>query len=110
MNRRWALQVGSLAWAAGGAGFALSSLRGVNGDARLLLAAASVAFPLAALGAAFSLQFGYDRWAGLLLLVSVATPTYFAYILNGPALVAGVALMARPNRVLGTDKVPATVP
>jgi hypothetical protein len=39
-----------------------------------------------------------DRAAGVLLLVSALTPTYFAYVLNVPALVVGLYLLIAPRR------------
>ena len=100
MDRRRVLQIGALAWAAIGALVALASLGNVNADARLLVGAFSVAGPLAAVGAAWLLGRGADRGAGALLLVSVLTPTYFAYILNLPALVIGLALVVAPHAML----------
>lgn len=56
------------------------------------MAVASAAFPLAA-GAA-SLALGRERYrlAGVLIVASAATPTYFAWGLNIPALIVGVVL------------------
>jgi hypothetical protein len=65
-------------WAVTGAGVAAVSLPAVNGDARLAVGLASGVFPLCALAAAIALRHGADRIAGLLLLLSVATPTYMA--------------------------------
>jgi hypothetical protein len=99
---------GSLAWAVAGAIFALSSLPEVNADARWLVGVASVVFPAAAVLAAMALRRGAIRWAGLFLLVSVATPTYYAYPLNIPALVAGLILLAAPSIVEGSRGGPVT--
>src|SRR2546423_13974381 len=95
--RSRAFAIGSCLWAVTGASIAVASLANVNGDARVVVALASVAFPLCALGAAVALRRQHDRLAGLLLLMSVATPTYFAYAVNLPALVVGVALMVSPG-------------
>lgn len=100
MGRRAVLEVGALVWAGVGAAVALGSLGEVNSDARLLVGAASVVGPLAAVGAAWLLARGADRTAGVLLLVSVLTPTYFAWVLNVPALVVGLALLAAPRAVV----------
>lgn len=101
MDRRQAIAVGSLVWAVTGAVIALSALATVNAEVAVLVAVASVAFPLAAVGAALSLRVGRDRLAGALLLLSVATPTYFAYIFNLPALVVGLALLIAPAATVG---------
>ena len=100
MGRRRVLEVGALVWAGLGAVVALGALDEVNDDARLLVGAASVLCPLAAVGASRLLARGADRAAGVLLLVSALTPTYFAYVLNVPALVVGFALLAAPRAVL----------
>lgn len=100
MSRRRALQIGALVWAGVGAAVALVSLGGVNEDARILVGSASVVGPLAAVAGACSLRRNADRLAGAALLVSVLTPTYFAYPLNVPALLVGLALVAVPNAVL----------
>ena len=100
MDRRRILQIGVLVWAAIGASVALASLGSVNADARLFVGAFSVAGPLAAVGAAWLLGRGADRAAGALLLLSVLTPTYFAYVLNLPALLLGLALVVAPHAVL----------
>jgi hypothetical protein len=98
------LIIGSIAWAAVGAIVALSQLSEVNADARWLVGVASVIFPGAAVLGAMALRRGAIRWAGLFLLVSVATPTYFAYPLNIPALIAGVVLLAAPSIVDGSRR------
>jgi hypothetical protein len=106
MDRRRIVQFGSTVWAAAGAGVALASLSRVNDDARVLAGLASVVFPMCALCAAMALGRRHDRLAGLLLVVSVATPTYFAYPLNVPALVVGLTLLVSPRSALGDG--PAT--
>lgn len=99
MTGKRAVETGSIAWAAVGAGVALAALSDVNNDARLLVGVASVLLPLCAVGAALLLRRNQPRAAGLLLLFSAATPTYFAYVLNIPALVAGLVLLAAPALV-----------
>ena len=99
-RRRRVLQIGALVWAVVGASVALLSLGNVNADARLLVGVFSIGGPLAAVGAARLLGVGAGRAAGALLLVSVLTPTYFAYVLNVPALLVGLALVAAPQLVL----------
>ncbi len=100
MDRRRIVELGSLVWAVSGALIALASLSDVNDDVRVLVGLASVVFPLCALCAAVMLRRRHDRLAGLLLVVSTATPTYFAYPLNLPALVVGLALLASPGIAL----------
>lgn len=100
VSSRRVLEVGALAWAGVAVVVALGSLREVNSDARLLVGAAAIVGPLAAVGAARTLARGSDRLAGVLLLVSVLTPTYFAWLLNVPALVVALALLAAPRAVL----------
>lgn len=100
MIGRGALQIGALAWAATGLVVALTALGDVIPDAPVFLVAASVAFPLSAALASTALARQRDRTAGLLLLVSVATPTYFAYVLNLPALLVGLGLLLAPRRIV----------
>jgi hypothetical protein len=97
MRRRRSLEIGSTLWALLGAAIAITALGDVNADAKILVGVASVLFPLCALGAAFELRHQRDRFAGVLLLLSVATPTYFAYPLNLPALVIGLVLVTKRN-------------
>lgn len=89
-----------MAWAVVGLVVAHGSGAPAGVGAGLLLVAASVMFPLAAAGASVALAAGRDRAAGFLLLASVATPTYFAWVLNVPALVVGLALLVchEPSR------------
>ena len=61
---------------------------------------ASILGPLAALAAGILLGRGMDRIAGVCLLISVVTPTYFAYPLNVMALGVGVALVVFPRWLL----------
>lgn len=99
--RRRVVRSGSLIWAVVGAAVALSALPTVNADARVLVGLASIIFPMCALGAAVALGRRRDGLAGVLLVFSAATPTYFAYPLNLPALVVGLALLTSPAVVLG---------
>ncbi len=96
---RQVVTVGSAAWAVAGALIALVSVPNSTPDARWLVRLASVVFPAAAAAAAVALRRGAIRWGGVLLLVSVATPTYFAWPLNVPALVAGLVLVLAPSAV-----------
>ena len=97
---RRVLIIGSVVWAIMGALVALSQLSQANPDARWLVGGASVVFPAAALAGAMALRRGALRWAGALLVVSVATPTYMAYPLNLPALAAGLWLLFAPTRAV----------
>lgn len=101
--RRW-LEIGAVVWAVIGGTVALLSLATVKSDARLVVGLASVGCPLAAASASVALSHHRERLAGLLLIVSVATPTYFAWALNVPALVFGVMLLAMPNTLLGSPR------
>jgi hypothetical protein len=107
MTRRNAAEFGSIVWAVGGAGMAMSSLGQVNDDATVFVGAASALFPLCALAAALALHFRHDRIAGLLLVASAATPTYFAFAVNVLVLVFGIVLVARPALILGPRNQPA---
>jgi hypothetical protein len=93
-----------MTWAVIGAAVALTSLMGVSPDARILVGIASVAFPLAAAFASSAVARHHDRTAGLLLLVSVATPTYFVSVLKVPALLVGLAVLLNPNWMVKTPQ------
>jgi hypothetical protein len=72
-----------------------------NDDARLLVGLASVVGPLLGVGAAVQLSRHADRSAGVLLVLSaLLTPTYFAFVINIPALLIGVTLAVAAHRVL----------
>jgi hypothetical protein len=101
MGRRAAVELGSILWAITATAVAAQALPDVNADARMLVGLASVIFPLCAFAAALELRRRADRLAGLLLTLSVATPTYFDYVLNLPALIVGLALVAVPSVTLG---------
>ena len=91
---RVAVSILGVVWATLGLAIAFTALGSVNADARPFLAGASVVFPLAAFGAAFAASRNRLRLAGALLLVSVATPTYFALALNAVPLVIGILLVS----------------
>jgi hypothetical protein len=93
------MTVGAVLWAIVGFAIAMSALPGVNQDARVLVTTFSIAGPLCAVGAAWLIHTGQLRRAGLLLVISVATPTYFAFALNISALVLGTALIVRGSRL-----------
>jgi hypothetical protein len=84
---------------------AIASLGSVNDDARLLVGGLTIACPAAAAVASYALAGHRDRVAGVLLVVSVATPTYFFWIVNLPALVVGLALLVAPTAVVRGSEV-----
>ena len=100
MVEKWVLQVGAVLWAMGGFAVAAISIVGVDGGVPLLVLVATVLFPLCSLLAGLAIAHDRPRWAGALLLLSVATPTYFAWVLNVPALVVGAALLVAPGRTV----------
>ena len=79
-------------WAVVGLAVAVLSALSAGGDVPALAWVASVVFPLCAAAAAVALRYGRFRTAGILLVVSAATPTYFAWVVNVPALLYGMAL------------------
>jgi hypothetical protein len=93
-----------LVWALAGALVAFSALPDVNDDARVLVGVASLLGPVAAIAASAALSRHRDRWAGLLLVVSVITPTYFAWLLNVPALLVGLILLVAPKLAQGDPR------
>jgi hypothetical protein len=105
MIPRQAIRVGAIAWAAAGAAVALLSFASVNEDARVIVGYATVLGPLAALLASTAVARRQDRRAGLLLVISVAIPTYFAWVLNVSALVVGLGLRAAPTAVIRQRRV-----
>lgn len=101
MTRGQMVQAGTLVWIVAGGAVALGSLGDVNDDAQLLVGIASVVGPLLGVGATVQLGRHADRSAGVLLVLSaLLTPTYFAYVINIPALVVGVMLALAAHRVL----------
>jgi uncharacterized membrane protein YeaQ/YmgE (transglycosylase-associated protein family) len=109
MIERRVLLVGSLVWAVVGLSVGLGALRSTETDARFVVLAACVVGSVAALLASVSFAKRRDRLAGGLLLVSVITPTVFAWILNVPALLVGLAVLTSPvfvvrdRRILNAD-------
>ena len=97
---RRALIAGSIAWAMVGVAVALTPLRALNEDARLVIGAMGVLFPSCAGAAALALRQRRDRLAGGLLLLSVLTPTYYLYVLPIPALIIGLVLVTLPRALL----------
>ena len=79
----------------------------VSTDALVLVGAASVVLPLAAFLAAIAAAHDRLRAAGALLVLSAATPSYFAWVLNIPALLAGVVLLAAPGMIVKRSRAPA---
>ncbi len=83
-----------------GFAIALASVAAVDREARVLVGLASVVFPLCAVLAGVAVARGNSRVGGVLMVLSVATPTYFVWPVNLFALVAGVALVLVPRRTL----------
>ncbi len=102
--------MGALLWAMVGLAVALPSAAMVNLDARVVVGIASVAFPACAALAALAVAKGRLRMSGLLLVLSAATPTYFAFLLNLPALVVGTALLVVPGLTVRSGGAPSDVP
>jgi hypothetical protein len=101
---RRAVGIGALVWAVVGALVAFAGISDVNADARLLVGLASGLGPLAAVAASIAVGRRRDRWAGLLLITSVITPTYFAWVLNVPALLIGLILLISPRVAVGDSQ------
>jgi hypothetical protein len=99
---RQVVRLGAIAWASAGVVFGVASIRSVNTDARALVIAASAIGPGAAFMASRALDQRRNRHAGWLLLLSVLTPTFFAWVLNVPALAVGLLLVVAPQVV--TDR------
>ena len=97
MIERRFVQLGAVTWAAVGLAVGIAEMARVNEDARALFLAAAIVGPASALLASDLLRRGHDRAAGALLVVSVVTPTVFAWVLNVPALVVGIALLLNPT-------------
>lgn len=110
MDRRLLVQAGSLVWAVVGAAIALPALASMDEGAVLVVGAASILGPFAAVAASWLAGRRGDRSAGAFLVISVFTPTYFAALLNLPALVVGIVLLAAPGKVLSdrSDIAPAS--
>lgn len=78
----------------------LTALPSVNPDAVVMFAVACVVGPAVALFAAIALHHQRDRLAGMLLVISVVTPAVFAWPLNLVALLAGLAIVIAPSKVI----------
>ena len=102
MLDRQVVRLGAVAWASAGVVLGVASLGSVNSDALALVIAACVIGPGAAFIASWAVDHGHTRRAGWLLLLSVVTPTFFAWVLNVPALVVGLLLVIAPQMV--TDR------
>jgi hypothetical protein len=102
---RRTLTVGAIVWAVLGFIVGLTALPDVNPDAVVLFAVACAVGPLAALFASLALRNLRDRLAGLLLVISVVTPAVFAWPLNLAALVAGLAIIISPSKVIADRRV-----
>ena len=100
MIEKRAVQIGATAWAMVAFTVASVSLPNVSTDALVVVGTASVLLPLAAFLAALAAGQDRLRVAGALLVLSAATPTYFAWVLNIPALLAGVGLLAAPEIIV----------
>ena len=100
MIEKRAVEIGATAWAMVAFTVAVVSLANVGTDALVVVGAASVLLPLAAFLAAIAAALDQLRVAGALLVISAATPTYFAWVLNIPALLAGAVLLAAPGMIV----------
>jgi hypothetical protein len=78
-------------WAIIALGIALSA--DVEPDARWIVLPLSVLGPAAAATAGGLVLRGQDVWAGMALVASAATPTYFAWPFSAVAFAAGLTLM-----------------
>ncbi len=76
------LSVLAWGWAVLGATIALPQISRSTPDSRLLVASASIILPASAVAAGFALRHRRIWLACLLLALSVATPTYFAFVFN----------------------------
>lgn len=92
--RHRGLAVGCAVWAVVGLLIASAGFGTINEDARLLVLGAAVVGVGAALLAALLLLRERPRWAGVCLVASVVTPTWYAAIINLVPLVVGLALLS----------------
>jgi hypothetical protein len=99
MLDRQMVRLGAIAWAAAGFAVGIASLSSINADALPLVLAACLIGPGAAVMASRAIDRRHNRRAGWFLLVSVLTPTFFAWVLNVPALLVGLLLMLAPQVV-----------
>lgn len=88
------LAVGCAIWAILALAIASMGFGSVNSDARLLVFAATAVGVGSAVLAARLLLRGRSRWAGLCLVISVVTPTWYAAVLNLVPLTAGLILLS----------------
>ncbi len=93
MTRR-IVSAGCVVWAVVGLTIAAYGWPQVNDDARLLVGSAIVIGVGAAVAAAVLAGRGAGRWAGLCLVISVITPTWFAVVVNLAPLVVGFLLLS----------------
>jgi hypothetical protein len=100
MVERRVVEIGAIVWAIVAFIVAAGSLAQVSPDALPVVGMASVVLPLSAVLAAVAAAHGRLRVAGALLVLSAATPTYFAWVLNVPAVVVGVLLLATPGMII----------
>jgi hypothetical protein len=107
MIERRAVQAGAAVWAVVGFSVGFVALRDATSTGRFLVLAAWIVGPAAALLASVSVANHRDRLAGALLLTSVVTPTVFAWVLNVPALLIGLALLIAPA-VVSDHRIPRT--
>ena len=93
------LRVGlCLFWACAGATTAFAGLGDVNADARVLVTLASIIGPAAAFVAVFMLINHRRVWAGVALVVSLITPTYYAWPLSVlPVFVLALLVLDAPR-------------
>jgi hypothetical protein len=99
---RQVIRLGSIVWAVVGFTVALRSIGAVDADARVLVLTACVVRSASAVMASAAVNSRHERLAGVLLVVSVITPTFFSWVLNVPALVVGAMLIFAPAVV--TDR------
>ena len=97
MLDRQVVRYGALVWAAVGLAVAVASLPSVNADALPLALTACAVGTTAAVAASIEVNRHHTRCAGLLLILSAVTPTFFAWVLNVPALLAGLVLALAPG-------------
>jgi hypothetical protein len=86
-------QLFAVLWAALAFLLALQGWSRTNSDARWFVGAFTVLGPLCAIGSAVLIHREILRWAGVFLVLSAATPTYFAWPLNVLALLVGLLLI-----------------
>jgi hypothetical protein len=103
---RVAYQIGAVVWAGVGLAIALTALRSTP-DAPVVIWVCSVALPLLAVLAVVALIRERYRLAGFLLVLSAATPTYFFWVVNLPALVVGCGLLIRGRGSPRRDRDPS---